>query len=32
MAGEDRAVMPAEGVMTVLIDVTGDDSRVLRID
>ena len=25
-------LMPAEGVMTVLIDVTGDDSRVLRID
>ena len=25
-------LMLAEGVMTVLIDVTGDDSRVLRID
>lgn len=25
-------LMPAEGVMTVRIDVTGDDSRVLRID
>ena len=25
-------LMPTEGVMTVLIDVTGDDSRVLRID
>ena len=25
-------LMPAESVMTVLIDVTGDDSRVLRID
>ena len=25
-------LMPAEGVMTVLIDVTGDDSRLLRID